>query len=97
VIGYKLTSSDVADVNSRVKTYHRIIEAFKFAFAKRSSLGDEDFVDVKEVRRLLQSCFRPVLVSVNVLKDHQGLIYQGPVLVLERHSSRKFSRTAFVC
>ena len=52
MIDYKFTASDVADVNSRVKTYHRIIEAFKFAYAKRSSLGDEDFVDDKEVNRL---------------------------------------------
>jgi len=44
-----LTAADVADVSSRVKTYHRIIEAFKFAYAKRSALGDEDFVNVTEV------------------------------------------------
>ena len=56
MIDYKFTASDVADVNSRVKTYHRIIEAFKFAYAKRSSLGDEDFVDDKKVNRLLQCC-----------------------------------------
>ena len=36
-------------MESQILTYHRMIEAFKFAYAKRSALGDEDFVDVKEV------------------------------------------------
>lgn len=47
--GYKFSSLDVSDVASQVRTYHRIVEAFKFAYAKRSSLGDEDFVNVTEL------------------------------------------------
>ncbi len=29
--------------------YHRLIEAFKFAFANRNELGDEDFYNMDSV------------------------------------------------
>lgn len=37
-----------ANVNESILTHHRIVEAFKHVFVKRSLLGDPDFVDVKE-------------------------------------------------
>ncbi|XP_070573060.1 glutathione hydrolase 1 proenzyme-like [Ptychodera flava] len=47
--GYNMTEDSVRDKESKILTYHRIVEAFKFAFAKRSLLGDMDYEDVADI------------------------------------------------
>lgn len=46
---YDFTSASIADFNATILTYHRMIETFKYAFALRTNLGDEAFVDMTEV------------------------------------------------
>ena len=47
--GYNFTPKDIADENTAALTYHRIVEAFKFGYAKRTNMADEDFFNVTEV------------------------------------------------
>ncbi|XP_064461236.1 scoloptoxin SSD14-like isoform X2 [Ornithodoros turicata] len=45
--GYNYTSaSEDLSIDDTTLMYHRFVEALKFSFAKRSYLGDEDFVNV---------------------------------------------------
>ncbi len=48
--GYNFNPSSIANTANTIETYHRITEAMKFAYAKRSFLGDENFVDLTEVK-----------------------------------------------
>ncbi|KAK3728893.1 hypothetical protein QZH41_010184 [Actinostola sp. cb2023] len=47
--GYNMTASARKDTNTSILTYHRIVEAFKFAYAYRALLGDPDYVNLTGV------------------------------------------------
>lgn len=47
--GYNITVNDLRSTESETLLYHRIIEAFKFTFAKRMNFGDPNFVNVTQV------------------------------------------------
>lgn len=47
--GYKFGPGSIEDTPSTVVTYHRMLEAFKYAYAKRTELGDTAFVNVTDV------------------------------------------------
>ena len=47
--GYKVNPDDLKDTTTASLFYHRLIEAFKFAYAKRSELGDPNKVNITDV------------------------------------------------
>ena len=51
--GYNFTSDSINGTDNKILTYHRIIEAFKYAFAARTKLGDLDYLDLNGVSLLL--------------------------------------------
>ncbi|XP_059155209.1 glutathione hydrolase 1 proenzyme-like isoform X1 [Physella acuta] len=46
--GYKFSPESISTDEESILTHHRIIEAMKFAYGKRTELGDSNFVDVKK-------------------------------------------------
>ncbi|KAI5635220.1 gamma-glutamyltranspeptidase domain-containing protein [Phthorimaea operculella] len=47
--GYNFTSANMNSSEDKVLTYHRIVEAFKFAYGTRTKLGDMDFLNLTEL------------------------------------------------
>lgn len=52
---FHFTPESIADYNSTILTYHRMIETFKYAYALRNEMGDKKFVDMKELTKNLTS------------------------------------------
>ncbi|XP_050415979.2 glutathione hydrolase 1 proenzyme [Patella vulgata] len=77
--GYKFISDDIDSIDSSVLTYHRMVEAFKFAYAKRTDLADEDFVDVRDlVANLTSRDYAEYIRSMIWDNQTHDLMYYGP-------------------
>ncbi|XP_022108894.1 gamma-glutamyltranspeptidase 1-like isoform X2 [Acanthaster planci] len=75
--GYGIGPDSIATTEAEILTTHRMVEAFKFAYAGRSFLGDEDYVDVREIvaNMTLQSYADSLRAAISDNESHDPSYY----------------------
>lgn len=77
--GYGFKKEDLTNEKSKINVFHKVTEAFKFAYAKRSNLGDEEFVNGTEelIRNLTSSDYASYIRSrINESKTYNISYYE---------------------
>uniref|UniRef100_A0A3P9H5D3 Gamma-glutamyltransferase 1b n=1 Tax=Oryzias latipes TaxID=8090 RepID=A0A3P9H5D3_ORYLA len=90
--GYNFTADSVASPEKKILTFHRIVEAYRFAYAKRSSLGDPKFLSQKSLYYLTSQSFADALREKISDSSTQPVNYYGPDFYLpDNHGTAHIS------
>ncbi|XP_044585577.1 scoloptoxin SSD14-like isoform X2 [Cotesia glomerata] len=91
---FKFNPNSLNGDENTIKTYHRMIETFKYAYAVRSKLGDPEFHDMTELANNLTSrdYARAIKARINDSRTwNDAAHYEGGTQLLEDHGTAQIS------
>ncbi|GAA6088476.1 glutathione hydrolase 1 proenzyme [Tachysurus ichikawai] len=91
--GYNFKADSISNTQKKILTYHRIVEAFKFAYAKRSVLGDPKFLNISDfIQNITAKSFADSIRQKITDDTTHNESYYGPEYFLpENHGTSHIS------